>query len=149
MPDKTKTPMLKREELETRNWWVVDADGQILGRLASEVAVLLRGKHKPTFTPTIDMGDCVIVVNADKVAVTGRKLDQKMYYRHSGKLGHLKEVTLRDRLDRHPDRIIRDAVRRMLPKSRLGRKILGNLKVYAGTEHPHEAQKPQAYKVRG
>lgn len=140
----TKTYTAKEEEIE-RAWWVVDATDQTLGRLASEVATLLRGKHKPTFTPHLDCGDYVVVVNADKVRVTGQKLDQKNYYRHSGYPGGLKTITLREQMARRPDRVIKAAVRGMLPKNKLGRRIRAKLKVYAGPEHPHEAQNPQPY----
>jgi large subunit ribosomal protein L13 len=122
---------------------VVDATGKTLGRLATEVARILRGKHKPTFSPGLDVGDHVIVVNAAKIHVTGRKLDQKMYYRHSGYPGGLREITLRDQLAKNPVRVIEHAVRGMLPKNSLGRKMYKKLKVYAGPEHEHEAQKPQ------
>jgi len=126
-----------------RGWFVVDATGKTLGRLATEVARILRGKHKPTFSPGLDVGDHVIVVNAAKIHVTGRKLDQKMYYRHSGYPGGLREITLRDQLAKNPVRVIEHAVRGMLPKNSLGRKMYKKLKVYAGPEHEHEAQKPQ------
>lgn len=137
-----KTYMAKAGEVQ-RDWYVVDATNQTLGRLASEIARILRGKHKPEFTPHIDVGDFVIVVNADKVHVTGRKLDQKLYYRHSGYPSGLKSVTLRRQLETHPERVIEAAVKGMLPKGILGRKIFKKLKVYAGPEHPHEAQQPQ------
>lgn len=127
----------------TREWFVVDAAGQTLGRLASRVATVLRGKHKPGFTPSMDMGDYVIVINADKIAVTGRKMEQKMYYRHSLYPGGLTEVRLDKMLAKHPERVIEHAVRGMLPKNRLGRKMIKKLKVYAGDSHPHAAQKPQ------
>ncbi len=126
-----------------REWYVVDADGQTLGRLASEIARILRGKHKPTYSPAIDAGDYVVVVNAEKVHVTGRKLDQKIYYRHSGYPGGLKAMTLRVLLGRHPTRAIERAVRGMLPKTKLGRKSFKKLKVYAGPDHPHSAQNPK------
>jgi large subunit ribosomal protein L13 len=126
-----------------RNWFVVDASDKILGRLASAVAHRLRGKHKPEFAPHMDMGDCIVVVNAAKVRTTGRKLDQKKYYRHSGWIGGLKETSLRDMLVKKPEDVIRKAVRGMLPKNRLGRAMLKKLKVYAGETHPHEAQKPE------
>ena len=126
-----------------REWYVVDAQGQTLGRLASRIAVLLRGKHKPQFSPSVDIGDFVIVVNAEKVRVTGRKLQQKKYYRHSGYPGGLREISLADQLDQHPTRVIRAAVRGMLPRNRLGRSMLKKLKVYAGPEHPHQAQQPK------
>jgi len=137
-----KTFSAKSYEVE-REWFVVDAEGQTLGRLATFVATLLRGKHKPVYTPHVDCGDYVIVVNADKINVTGKKLDQKIYYRHSGYPGGLKQVTLRRRLQTHPERVIESAVRGMLPKNRLGRKMFKKLKVYAGPMHPHEAQQPK------
>ena len=127
----------------TRNWYVVDASDKILGRLASAVAHHLRGKHKPEYAPHMDMGDCIVVVNAAKVRTTGRKLDQKKYYRHSGWIGGLKETSLRDMLAKKPEEVIRKAVRGMLPKNRLGRAMLKKLKIYAGEAHPHEAQKPE------
>jgi large subunit ribosomal protein L13 len=136
-----KTYSAKPYEVE-RDWFVVDAQDQTLGRLATRVATLLRGKHKPIYTPHVDCGDYVIVVNADKISVTGQKLDQKIYYRHSGYPGGLRQVTLRRRLETHPERVIESAVRGMLPKNRLGRKMFKKLKVYAGPEHPHEAQQP-------
>jgi len=126
-----------------RKWFVVDAQGKTLGRLATRVASVLIGKHKPEFVPHMDVGDFVIVVNADKIHVTGRKLDQKKYYRHSGYPGGLSEITLRDQLVRYPTRAVELAVRGMLPKNRLGRKMLRKLKVYASPEHPHGPQKPE------
>lgn len=126
-----------------REWYVVDAAGKTLGRLASQVAVILRGKHKPQFSPAVDAGDYIIIINAEKIRVTGRKLEQKIYYRHSGYPGGLTEITLADQLERHPTRVIKSAVRGMLPRNRLGRKQLKNLKVYAGSEHPHQAQQPK------
>ena len=129
----------------TREWRVLDASDHILGRLATEAARLLRGKHKPAFTPHLDTGDFVVVVNAEKVQVTGRKLDDKMYYRHSGKPGSLRSESLKERLDKYPERVIRDAVWGMLPKNRLGRKLLRKLKVYRGPDHPHEAQQPKVH----
>lgn len=132
----------KPAEIE-RQWFVVDARGQTLGRLASEIAKILKGKHKPIYTPHLDTGDFVIVINAQKVHVTGNKMDQKMYYRHSGYPGGLKSITLREQLKRHPTRVIRSAVKGMLPHNRLGRATLKKLKVYAGDAHPHEAQQPK------
>ena len=126
-----------------RKWYVVDAEGIPLGRLASEVAQILRGKHKPTSAPHMDMGDYVIVVNADKVAVTGNKETQKVYYRHSGYPGGLRSDTLEKMRIDHPDRLVTNAVRGMIPKNRLGRQTLTKLKVYAGPDHPHRAQEPQ------
>ena len=126
-----------------REWYVVDAGGKTLGRLASQVAAVLRGKHKPQFSPAVNAGDYVIIINAEKIRVTGRKLEQKKYYRHSGYPGGLREITLADQLERHPTRVLKLAVRGMLPRNRLGRKQLKNLKVYAGSEHPHQAQQPK------
>lgn len=126
-----------------RKWFVVDAQGKTLGRLATRVATVLIGKHKPEFAYHMDVGDFVIVVNADKIHVTGRKLDQKKYYRHSGYPGGLSEITLRDQLVRYPTRAVELAVRGMLPKNRLGRRMLRKLKVYASPEHPHGPQKPE------
>jgi large subunit ribosomal protein L13 len=137
-----KTYVTKPAEVD-RSWYVVDAEGQTLGRLATRVATVLRGKHKPTYSPSVDTGDFVIVVNAEKITVTGRRLDQKVYYRHSGYMGGLTEITLRQQLQQHPERVIGAAVRGMLPKNKLGRKMLKKLKVYAGPDHPHQAQQPQ------
>jgi large subunit ribosomal protein L13 len=137
---RTYTP--KPEDIE-RRWYVVDAQGKTLGRLATEIAKILRGKHKAIYSPHMDTGDFVIVINAEKVHVTGRKLTQKFYYRHSGYPGGLKAISLRDQLKKHPERVIQHAVRGMLPKNRLGRKMIKKLKVYAGPEHPHKAQKPE------
>jgi len=127
-----------------RQWYVVDAQGQTLGRLASKIAPILKGKHKPTYTPHLDCGDFVIVVNVEKVRVTGRKLDQKIYYRHSEYPGGLKAINLRDQLARHPDRVLLAAVKGMLPKNRLGRQMIKKLKLYAGEAHPHQAQQPKS-----
>jgi len=137
-----KTYAIKASEVE-RDWWVVDAAGANLGRLASEIAKVLRGKHKPVFTPSMDVGDFVIVVNADKVAVTGKKMLDKKYYRYSLYPGGLRERTLAEMLERFPERVITYAVRGMLPKNRLGRKLIKKLKVYAGDTHPHAAQQPK------
>ncbi|MEA2194182.1 MAG: large subunit ribosomal protein [Solirubrobacteraceae bacterium] len=126
-----------------RNWLVVDATGQTLGRLATQIADTLRGKRKPTYTPHVDTGDFVVVVNAEKIAVTGNKRAAKMYYRHSGYPGGLKTRTLNDMLERRPEEVLRLAVKGMLPRNRLARKQLTKLKIYAGPEHPHQAQKPQ------
>ena len=126
-----------------RKWYVVDAEGKTLGRLASEVAKVLRGKNKPIFTPHIDTGDYVIVVNAEKIKVTGKKLDQKVYYRHSGYVGGIKETTLKEMLNKHPERVIEFAVKGMLPKGPLGRQMYTKLFVYAGPDHKHAAQKPE------
>jgi large subunit ribosomal protein L13 len=142
-----KTYSQKASEIQ-RDWYVVDAADQTLGRLATQIATLLRGKHKPTFSPNIDGGDFVIVVNAEKVHVTGHKEDQKMYYRHSGYPGGLKEIPYKRMLASHPDRILRFAVKGMLPKTRLGRQQLLKLKIYAGPAHPHAAQQPRVYEPR-
>jgi large subunit ribosomal protein L13 len=142
-----KTFTLKGGDLE-HQWHVVDADGVVLGRLASRVAQVIRGKHKPTFTPHMDCGDYVVVVNAEKVRLTGRKLEQKRYFRHSGYMGHGRFTSAADMLGKHPERVIEKAVFGMLPKSTLGRQALRKkLKVYAGPTHPHEAQQPTPLKV--
>jgi large subunit ribosomal protein L13 len=143
-----KTFNAKPSEIE-RDWYVVDAEGQTLGRLAVRIADALRGKNKPTFTPHVDTGDFVVVVNAGKVAVTGKKLDDKFYYRHSGYPGGLRTRTLREQLERRPTEVLRKAVKGMLPRNRLGRAQIRKLKIYAGAEHPHGAQKPKQLKLRG
>ncbi len=140
-----KTYVTKESDIK-RDWFVADADGQNLGRLAAKVAAVLRGKHKTIFTPSLDTGDYVIVVNADKLTVTGNKLDEKMYYGVSGYPGGLRVTALRDQLAKHPDRVIRSAVWGMLPHNKLGRAMLKKLKVYAGPTHPHSAQRPSALK---
>ncbi|MBM4137041.1 MAG: 50S ribosomal protein L13 [Nitrospira sp.] len=137
-----KTVFAKKGEVEQK-WYLVDAEDVVLGRLATKIATYLRGKNKPVFTPHIDTGDFIIVVNADKVRVTGKKLDNKIYYSHSGYPGGLKSETLKDRLSTKPASVIMDAVWGMLPKGRLGRALLKKLKVYRGSEHPHKAQKPE------
>jgi large subunit ribosomal protein L13 len=137
-----KTFTAKKEDVE-RRWYVVDAEGETLGRLAVRIADTLRGKRKPEYTPHVDTGDFVIVVNAEKIAVTGSKRQDKMYYRHSGYPGGLKSRTLNDMLERRPEEVIRLAVKGMLPKNRLARKQLTKLKVYAGPDHPHAAQQPK------
>ena len=137
-----RTFVTKPAEIE-RQWYVVDAEGQTLGRLASNIATVLRGKHKPIFDPSVDCGDFVVVINAEKIHVTGNRLDQKMYYRHSGYPGGLTEINLRDQLEKHPTRPITAAVKGMLPKNKLGRVMIKKLKVYAGSDHPHEAQSPE------
>lgn len=142
-----KTYSVKKGEI-VRDWYVVDAQDMVLGRLATQIATRLRGKHKPTFTPHLDVGDFVIVVNADKVKLTGRKMDQKMYYRHSGYLGGLTAQNARTVLERKPEEVVLQAVRRMLPKNRLGRSQLKKLKVYAGPDHPHAAQEPKVWEVK-
>lgn len=136
-----KSYMAKKFEVP-RRWFVVDAQGKVLGRLASRIATVLRGKNKPEFTPHSDTGDFVVVVNAGQVKLTGKKLDQKIYYRHSGYMGGLKETSARQMLKKKPEEILRHAVRGMLPKNSLGRNQLKKLKIYTGAEHPHEAQQP-------
>lgn len=131
-----------------RNWYVVDAEGQRLGRLASEIAMILRGKNKPTFTPHMDVGDFVIVINAEKIAVTGKKRTQKLYRRHSGRPGGMKTETFAKLQARIPERIIEQAVKGMLPKNSLGRQLFTKLKVYPGAAHPHEAQQPQTLEIK-
>jgi len=140
VPQKTYTA--KPGEI-TRHWYVVDADGQTLGRLATRIADTLRGKRKPTYTPHVDTGDFVVVVNCERIRVTGNKLQEKRYYRHSGYPGGLKERTLAEQLQRRPEEVIRHAVRGMLPKNRMGRAQLGKLKIYSGSDHPHVAQQPE------
>jgi large subunit ribosomal protein L13 len=142
------TYMAKPLEIE-RKWLVVDAAGQTLGRLASEVAALIRGKHKPQFTPHVDTGDFVIVINAEKIVLTGKKLQQKKYYRHSGYPGGLRTTTAQEMLKTKPERMIELAVKGMLPKNKLGHQMQTKLKVYAGAEHPHAAQKPEVWELRG
>lgn len=137
-----RTFTAKEAEIE-RDWYVIDAEGQTLGRLASRIAPILKGKHKPIYTPHLDCGDFVVVVNAEKVRVTGRKLDQKFYHRHSGYPGGLTSINLRDQLGRYPERVIQSAIRGMLPKNKLGRRMIKKLKVYAGDSHPHQAQNPR------
>lgn len=128
-------------------WRVVDAEGAVLGRLASTIAARLRGKHNPLFTPHVDMGDWVIVINADKIVLTGRKWEKKQYYRHSGYIGGLKTITAQKLLEKKPEDLVRFAVKGMLPKNRLGRKLFKKLKVYAGVRHPHEAQRPEVLEI--
>lgn len=136
------TFIARKDEAE-RNWVLVDAKDQVLGRLAADVASILRGKTKPTYTPFIDVGDFVVIINAEKIKLTGRKMEQKMYYRHSGYMGGLKERTARQVMEKKPEEIIRHAVKGMLPKNSLGRSMFKKLKVYVGENHPHEAQQPQ------
>ncbi|MFJ7738906.1 50S ribosomal protein L13 [Lysinibacillus sp. NPDC097287] len=142
------TFMAKGHEVD-RKWLVVDAEGQTLGRLASEVAAILRGKHKPTFTPNVDTGDHVIIINADKIHLTGNKLQGKLYRHHTQYTGGLKTRTAGEMLDKYPTRMLELAIKGMLPKNSLGRKMFTKLNVYTGTEHPHAAQKPEAYELRG
>ena len=137
-----RTFTAKTAEIE-REWYVVDAEGQTLGRLASRIAPIIKGKHKPIYTPHLDCGDYVIVINADKVRVTGQKMEQKFYYRHSGYPGGIKSISLRDQLATYPERVLQSAVKGMLPKNKLGRRMIKKLKVYAGDAHPHEAQQPK------
>lgn len=142
------TYMAKANEVD-RKWFVVDAEGKTLGRLATEVATLLRGKHKPTFTPHVDTGDNVIIINAEKVELTGNKLNNKIYYRHTMYAGGLKERTALEMRTNYPVKMLELAVKGMLPKGRLGRQQIKKLHVYAGNEHPHQAQKPEVYELRG
>jgi large subunit ribosomal protein L13 len=144
----TKTYVPKATEIE-RRWYIVDAEGLTLGRLATQVATVIRGKHKPSFTPHLDVGDYVIVVNAEKVHVTGNKEEQKFYYRHSGYPGGFRSTSLRDQLDKHPECVIETAVKGMLPHTNLGRDQLKKLKVFAGPNHPHAAQQPTPLEIRG
>lgn len=141
---KTYTP--KAKDIE-RRWWLIDAEGKTLGRLATRVAGILRGKHKPMYTPHLDVGDYVVVINAEKVALTGRKADQKTYFTHSGYMGHEKHIPFRRMIERHPDRVIELAVKGMLPKNKLGQHMRKKLKVYAGVAHPHQGQEPQPLEV--
>jgi large subunit ribosomal protein L13 len=137
-----KTYYPKADEI-TREWYIADANGQNLGRFASRIAKVLMGKHRPTFTPGVDSGDYVVVVNCEHIVVTGNKLEEKMYYHHSGYPGGLKETNLRNMLEKHPDRVIQLAVKGMLPKNTHGRNLLKKLKVYVGPDHPHQAQNPK------
>ena len=141
-----KTHITPVKEIE-RKWFLVDAENKVLGRLASEIAVRLRGKHKPNFSTFMDTGDYVIVVNAEKIKLTGNKLDDKIYYHHTGYMGGLKQNTARELLEKKPIDVVKNAVRGMLPKNTLGRKQLSKLKIYAGSEHPHEAQQPETLKL--
>ncbi len=143
---KTFSPSAE-EAKAAREWWVVDAEGKTLGRLASEIARVLRGKHKPTFSPHVDAGDFVVVTNCEKIVVTGDKLDTVRYYRHSRYPGGLKSRTMREQLDRFPDRVLYEAVKGMMPKTRLGRAQMKKLRIYAGGEHPHQAQQPKVLEV--
>ena len=136
-----KTYMPKASDIK-RDWYLVDAEGQVLGRLATEIAAILRGKNKPEFTPHMDMGDFVVVVNADKIVVTGKKEQQKLYRRHTGYPGGLREVPFERMMEKHPERVLEKAIRGMLPKNTLGRQMYRKLKVYAGPHHKHEAQQP-------
>ena len=145
-----RTFVAKNEEIGTdwnREWFLVNADGKRLGRLASEIAVILQGKHKPIYTPHVDTGDYIVVINAERIALTGHKWDDKLYQRHSGYMGGLKEISYRRLIERRPTFPLREAVRRMLPKSKLGRRMLRKLKLYAGPNHPHAAQNPTELSV--
>jgi len=144
---KKYTPSAKASD-NPGKWYVVDADGAVLGRLASTVASHLRGKHNPYFTPHVDCGDWIVVINAEKVALTGRKWQQKIYYRHSGYIGGLKEITAEKLLEKKPEDLVRFAVKGMLPKNRLGRELFKKLKVYSGDQHPHEAQQPEVLQLQ-
>ncbi len=141
-----KTFIIKNTDIE-KKWFVVDASDQILGRLSSKVAAILRGKHKPYFSPHQDVGDFVVVINADKVRMTGNKIDQKNYYRATGYIGNLKTIPLKKMMETDPEFVVHTAIRKMLPKNSLGRKILKHLKVYAGPEHPHKAQNPEVLEL--
>ena len=145
MKIKTYTP--KPEDIQ-REWFVIDAKDQNLGRLATQIATLLRGKHKPMFSPHMDVGDFVIVLNCDKIVVTGNKLEEKTYYRHSQYPGGLKSRTLKELLDKFPERVIQEAVKGMLPRNKLGRKMIKKLKIYTGDSHPHQAQQPKVYELK-
>ncbi|MBW7452800.1 50S ribosomal protein L13 [Paenibacillus sepulcri] len=142
------TYMAKPNEVE-RKWYVIDAEGKTLGRLASEAAALIRGKHKPEFTPHVDTGDFVVVINAEKIHLTGKKLQNKLYYRHSMYPGGLRITNAQDMINKTPERVLEFAIHGMLPKNRLGDKMKLKLKVYAGSEHPHQAQNPEVYELRG
>ncbi len=143
-----RTTYIAKEADVTKKWYVIDATDLILGRLSTEVANILRGKNKPQYAPNADMGDYVIIVNAEKVAVTGKKMEQKMYYKHSGYVGGLKETRMDKMMQAHPERIIEHAVKGMLPKNALGRKMFSKLHIYAGAEHPHAAQKPETLELK-
>ena len=143
---KMKTISIKQSEIE-KNWWVADADGQTLGRFASKIAQILRGKHKVNFTPHMDMGDCVVVINAEKIRLTGSKETEKTYFRHTGYPGGGKETSVAELRRKHPEHILKNAIKGMLPHNRLGRSILAHLKIYAGMEHPHTAQKPKTLEI--
>ncbi len=141
-----KTYLTPVKEIE-KNWYVVDAEGKVLGRLASEIATRLRGKHKPNYSTFMDVGDFIVVINADKVKLTGNKLEDKTYYHHTGYIGHLKETTAKELLEKKPTEVLHKAVKGMLPKNTLGRAQLKKLKIYAGNEHPHQAQQPVALEL--
>lgn len=141
-----QTPWVKKEEV-TRKWYLIDAKDKILGRLASKIAYMLQGKHRPDYTPHVDQADFFVIINAEKVRLTGKKLDQKIYWRHSGYIGGMKLKTARELLEKHPTQLIYLAVKRMLPRNRMRNKLLKKLKIYAGTNHPHQAQNPQILEI--
>lgn len=141
-----QTPWVKKEEVK-RNWYLIDAKDKVLGRLASQIATMLQGKHRPDYTPHVDQGDFFVVINADKVKLTGKKLDQKVYWRHSGYMGGMKLETARKMLEKKPEELILLAVKRMLPRNRMRNKLLKKVKVYAGESHPHQAQNPQILEI--
>lgn len=141
-----QTPWVKKEEVK-RNWYLIDAKDKVLGRLASQIATMLQGKHRPDYTPHVDQGDFFVVINADKVKLTGKKLDQKVYWRHSGYMGGMKLETARKMLEKKPEELILLAVKRMLPRNRMRNKLLKKVKVYAGEGHPHQAQNPQILEI--
>jgi large subunit ribosomal protein L13 len=141
------TQTVKLKEIE-RNWYVIDLDGKVLGRTATEIARILRGKHKPTFSPSVDVGDFVVVINAEKLLLTGNKINDKMYYHHTGYPGGIRSINAAQQLEKKPEDLVFKAVRGMLPKNRLGRQMLKKLKVYAGSEHPHAAQKPNVLEIQ-
>ncbi len=143
-----RTYMHRKEDID-RSWYIVDAAGKTLGRLSTEIATLLRGKHKPTFTPHVDNGDYVIIINAEKIHLTGKKMTDKLYYRHSGHPGGLRVQTAGDILERYPERLLELSIKGMLPKGPLGRNMIRKLFIYAGVEHPHAAQQPKEYTLRG
>jgi len=142
-----KSFMAKPQEIE-RKWYVIDAEGLVLGRLASQVAAILRGKNKPIYTPNVDTGDHVIIINADKVVLTGKKLDQKIYYKHTGYIGGMKELSYKHLMANKPEFVVSEAIRGMLPHNALGRKMFKKLRVYAGSEHDHQAQKPETLELK-
>ncbi len=141
------TQTVKLKEIE-RNWYVIDLDGKVLGRTATEIARILRGKHKPIFSPSVDTGDFVVVINAEKLLLTGNKINNKMYYHHTGYPGGIRSINAAQQLEKKPEDLVFKAVRGMLPKNRLGRQMLSKLKVYAGSEHPHAAQKPNVLEIQ-
>ena len=142
------TYLMKPAEVQ-KKWYIIDAEGKVLGRVATQVATILRGKHRPTYTPNVDCGDNVIVINCEKAILTGKKLDDKFYYRHTGHIGGMKATSYRDLMDKKPEQAIMLAVKGMLPKNSLGKKMFTKLKVYKGSEHPHQAQQPIELKIKG